>query len=80
MDNLTIFDTRDTSIDEIYHELSNRMRFLEDLGMERIDSCGFVSSIVSLGIAGQEKLNEKKENVKVIKVWNFKLDHKRLGF
>ena len=61
MDNLTIFDTRDMSIDEINHELSNRMRFLEDLGMERIDSCAFVSSIMNLGIASQEKWNEKRK-------------------
>ena len=61
MDNLTIFDTSDMSMDEINHELSNRMRFLEDLGMKRIDSCGFVSSIMNLGIASQEKLNEKKK-------------------
>lgn len=61
MDNLTIFDTRDMSIDEINHELSNRTRFLEDLGMEHIDSCGFVSSIMNLGIASQEKWNEKKK-------------------
>ena len=61
MNNLTIFDTRDMSIDEINHVLSNRMRFLEDLGMERIDSCGFISSIVSLGVGGQEKLNEKRK-------------------
>lgn len=66
MDNLTIFDTRDMSMDEINHELSNRMKFLEELGMERIDSCRFVSSIMNLGIASQEKWNEKK--VKVIKV------------
>ena len=66
MDNLTIFDTRDMSIDEINHELSNCTRFLEDLGMEHIDSCEFVSSIMNLGIASQEKWNEKKE--KVIKV------------
>ena len=64
MDNLTIFDTRDMSIDEINHELSNRMRFLEDLGMERIDSCGFVSSIMNLGIASQEKWNEKRKSKK----------------
>lgn len=64
MDNLTIFDTRDMSIGEINRELGNHMRFLEDLGMERIDSCGFVSSIVSLGIAGQEKLNEKRKGKK----------------
>ena len=64
MDNLTIFDTRDMSIDEINHELSNRMRFLEDLGMERIDSCGFVSSIMNLGIASQEKWNEKRKGKK----------------
>lgn len=62
MDNLTIFDTRDMSIDEINHELSNRMRFLEDLGMELIDSCGFVSSIINLGIAGQEKMEQKSKN------------------
>ena len=61
MDNLTIFDTMDMSIDEINHELSNRMRFLEDLGMKRIDSCGFVSSIINLGIASQEKMNEKRK-------------------
>ena len=35
---------------------------------------------MNLGIASQEKMNEKKEKVKVIKVWNFKLNHKRLGF
>lgn len=61
MDNLTIFDTRDMSIDEINHELSNRTRFLEDLGMEHVDSCEFVSSIMNLGIASQEKWNEKKK-------------------
>ena len=61
MNNLTIFDTRDMSIDEINHVLSNRMRFLEDLGMERIDSCGFVSSIMNLGIASREKWNDKKK-------------------
>ena len=60
MDTLTIFDTRDMSIDEINYELSNRMRFLEDLGMEHIDSCGFISSVMNLGIASQEKWNEKK--------------------
>ena len=64
MDNLTIFDTRDMSIDEINHELSNRVRFLEDLGMEHIDSCGFVSSIMNLGIASQEKWNEKRKGKK----------------
>ena len=60
MDTLTIFDTRDMSIDEINHELSNRRRFLENLGMEHIDSCGFISSVMNLGIASQEKWNEKK--------------------
>ena len=64
MDNLTIFDIRDMSIDEINHELSNRMRFLEDLGMKRIDSCAFVSSIMNLGISCQEKMNEKKKKQK----------------
>ena len=60
MNNLTIFDTRDMSIGEINRELGKRMRFLEDLGIERIDSCRFVSSIMNLGIASQEKWNEKK--------------------
>lgn len=61
MINLTIFDTMDMSEDEINHELGNRMKFLEELGMKRIDSCGFVTSIVSLGIASQEKWNEKRK-------------------
>ena len=61
MDTLTIFDTRDMSIDEINHELSNRRRFLENLGMEHIDSCGFISSVMNLGIASQEKWNDKKK-------------------
>ena len=60
MDNLTIFDTRDMSIDEINHELSNRMRFLEDLGMTHVDSCAFISSIMNLGIASQEKWKRDK--------------------
>ena len=64
MDNLTIFDTRDMSMDEINHELSNRMKFLEELGMKRIDSCKFISSIMNLGIASQEKCNEKKVKCK----------------
>ena len=37
--NLNIFDAMDMSEDEINHELSNRMKFLEELGMKRIDSC-----------------------------------------
>ena len=55
MDNLSIFNTRDMSIDDINNELINRMRFLEDLGMKRIDSCAFISSIMNLGIACQKK-------------------------
>ena len=62
MDKLTIMHTRDMSMDDINNELINRMRFLEDLGMERIDSCGFVSSIMNLGIASQEKWNEKRKS------------------
>lgn len=61
MNNLNIFDAMDMSEDEVNHELSNRMKFLEELGMKRIDSCGFVTSIVNLGIASQEKWNEKRK-------------------
>ena len=64
MDNLSIFNTRDMSIDDINNELINRMRFLEDLGMKRIDSCAFISSIMNLGIACQKKMNEKKKKQK----------------
>ena len=61
MDNLTIFDTRGMSVDDINNELINRMRFLENLGMKHIDSCAFISSIMNLGIACQEKFNKKKK-------------------
>ena len=61
MNNLTIFDTRDMSINDINRELSNRRTFLEGLGMKRIDSCGFISQIVNLGIASKEKMNEKSK-------------------
>ena len=62
MDNLSIFNTRDMSIDDINNELINRMRFLEDLGMKHVDSCAFISSIMNLGIACQEKLKEKRKS------------------
>ena len=55
MDNLTIMHTRDMSMDDINNELINRARFLEDLGMTHVDSCSFISSIMNLGIASQEK-------------------------
>ena len=52
MDNLTIMHTRDMSMDDINNELI---------------TCSFISSIMNLGIASQEKWKRDKTK-KVIKV------------
>ena len=60
MDNLTIMHAMDMSMDDINNELINCARFLEDLGMTHVDSCAFISSIMNLGIASQEKWKRDK--------------------
>ena len=56
---LTIMDTRAMSMTKIAVELGKRNKELEALGMDHVSACEFVSSIMNLGIAAQEKTHEK---------------------
>ena len=60
MMNVTIMETRDMSKGKLQTEIGKRAKKLEELGMTHEEACGFVSGIMNLGIAMQEKMNEKK--------------------
>ena len=53
--NVTIMETRDMSKTKIEVELGKRVEKLEELGMTHEEACEFVSGIMNLGIAAQEK-------------------------
>lgn len=59
MMNVTIMETRDMSKSKLQIEIGKRAKKLEDLGMTNEEACGFVSGIMNLGIAMQEKMNKK---------------------
>lgn len=59
MHNLTVMETREMSKRKIEAELRKRAKVLEDLGMNYEDACGFISGVMNLGIAMQEKKTEK---------------------
>ena len=63
MMNVTIMETRDMSKSKLQIEIGKRAKKLEELGMTHEEACGFVSGIMNLGIARQEKMNEKKKIV-----------------
>ena len=54
--NVTIMEAREMSKTKIEVELGKRTKKLEELGMTHEEACGFVSGIMNLGIAAQEKL------------------------
>ena len=54
--NVTIIEARDMSKTKIEVELGKRVEKLEELGMTHKTACEFVSGIMNLGIAAQEKL------------------------
>ena len=58
--NVTIMETRDMSKTKIKVELGKRVEKLEELGMSHEEACGFVSGIMNLGIAAQEKNYHQK--------------------
>ena len=60
MMNVTIMEARDMSKSKLQIEIGKRAKKLEELGMTHEEACGFVSGIMKLGIAMQEKMNEKK--------------------
>lgn len=51
-------DTRNMSKAKIQRELSKCRKKIEELGMEHEEACDFISSIMNLGIAINEK-NQK---------------------
>lgn len=54
--NVTIMEARKMSMTKIEVELGKRTKKLEELGMSHEEACEFVSGIMNLGIAAQEKL------------------------
>ena len=62
MMNVTIMETRDMSKSKLQSEIGKRAKKLEELGMTHEEACGFVSGIMNLGIAMQEKMNEKNNS------------------
>lgn len=57
--NVTIMETRKMSKKKIEVELGKRAKKLEELGMTHEDACRFISGIMNLGIAAQEKAPKK---------------------
>ena len=65
--NVTIMETRDMSKTKIKVELGKRVEKLEELGMSHEEACRFVSGIMNLGIAAQEKKLPSKDLVIKVK-------------
>lgn len=59
MMNLTIMETREMSKKTIERELRKRAKKLEEFGMTHEEACGFLSGVMNLGIAVNEKIHNK---------------------
>lgn len=55
MKTLNIDDTRKMSKTKIEVELGRHAKELEKLGMDHVTACRFLSNVMNLGIAAQEK-------------------------
>ena len=62
MMNVTIMEARKMTKGKLTAEIGKRAKVLEELGMNHMDACEFVSGVIYLGIAMQEKLNETHKN------------------
>lgn len=63
MKKFTIMEAREMSSSKLQIEIGKCSKYLEDkLGMDHTDACLFVSRIMNLGIAIQEKHNLSKVN------------------
>lgn len=58
---LTLAETRKMSKGKIETKLGERAKKLEELGMDHVSACEFLSSVMNLGIAAHEHLNSKKQ-------------------
>ena len=57
---LTVEETRKMSKRQIELKLGKYAKDLEKLGMDHISACEFLSSVMNLGIAVQEKVKTNK--------------------
>lgn len=60
MKNFTIMETRQMSKSKLQTEIGKCTKQIEELDMSHEDACKFVSSIMNLGIAIQEKFQMEK--------------------
>ena len=60
---LTIMEAREMNTHEIEVDLGKHTSQLEKLGMNRVDDYHFISTVMNLGIAFQEKWDEKLHNI-----------------
>ena len=58
---LTIMDTRKMSKTEIEARLGAYAKELENLGMDHVSACEFLSSVMNLGISAQEQWHNTKQ-------------------
>ncbi len=59
--NFTIMETREMSKQRLEAEIGKCTKRIEKLGMNHVEACQFVSSIMNLGIAIQEKFDSERE-------------------
>ena len=55
---LTLIEAREMSKKQIELDLGKRAKKLEELGMTHEEACGFISGIMNLGIAVNEKTHK----------------------
>ena len=60
MANLTIIDARKMSNTKLDVELGKCAKKLEELGMNHVEACDLLSTVMNIGIASQEKIHNKK--------------------
>ena len=60
MANLTIMDARKMSKTKLEVELGKCAKQLEGLGMNHVEACDLLSTVMNIGIASQEKIHNKK--------------------
>lgn len=60
---LTIMEAREMNTHEIEVSLGKHTSQLEKLGMEHADAYHFISTVMNLGAAFQEKWDEKLQNI-----------------
>lgn len=60
---LTIMEARKMNTNKIVVDLGKHTSQLEKLGMDHADAYHFISTVMNLGIAFQEKWDEKLQNI-----------------